>query len=536
MASTTSLAPKAFGTGHLPKPPKGKIPDRAQRVIDFCELMPAPGGIYAGQKIELLRWQRRFLRDLYGPTDKRGNRRVRRAILSVGRRQGKTLLCALLVLVHLIGPERKPNGSIYLAANDAEQARTAYKMACDIIRMVPRLSKVCRIIESANRIKNERDNIEVKAISAAPNTKLGQGPDLIIYDEAGNSKTRELYEVLQTSLASQAEPLMILPSTQAATDSHWFSELVDYGIQVNAGNVKDPSFLLHLYTADPDLDPFTEKAWRQAQPALGYNVDLEEVRGQAKRARDMPSGEPAFRNFQLNQRVQTQSPLITPGVWKACGGAIDLDVFRRGPVYGGLDLSQRQDLTALVLVAKDDAGRAHALTYAWTPHDTLLEREHTDRAPYTAWVNQGTLQAVPGSSIGYDFVAADIARIAGEFPIETIRADRWRVDELQRELDQIGASIPLVKHGQGYKDMSPAVDKLEHVALERILIHGDNPVLTSCVANCVADTDAAGNRKPAKNKSLGRIDAVVALMMALEAMRSDQVERSYTAEHGVMVI
>ena len=526
----------AWGDGHLPKAPRGRTPARAQRVIDFCQMLPAPAGMKAGQPIKLLPWQKKFLRDVYGPAHKDGRRKVRRAILSVGRRQGKTLVCGLLVLVHLIGPERRPDGMIYLAANDGEQARTAYRMAVTIIRKTPKLAKRLRIIESVNEIKYDRENITVKAITAAPNTKLGQGPDLIIYDEAGNAKTRELYDVLQTSLSSQAEPLMVMPSTQAATDDHWFSELVDYGIQINSGNVDDESFLLHLYSADPDIDPFTEEAWRQAQPSLGYNVDLQEVAGQAMRAKALPSGEPRFRNLMLNQRVQTEAPLLSPSVWKAGAAAVDNEVFRRGPVYGGLDLSARQDLTALVLAAEDDDGRVHVRCWAWTPEATLLQREHTDRAPYTAWTQQGHLTAVPGATIGYDFVAHDLAELAAAFPIAEIRFDRWRITELQAELDRIGADVPLVEHGQGYKDMSPAIEALEHVALAGALVHGGNPVLTRCVSNCVADTDPAGNRKPAKNKSYGRIDAAVAMMMALYSLRNADDAVGFVEEHGIMVI
>ena len=525
-----------FGEGHLPPEPTGEMPARVKRVIDFCELLPAPGGIYAGKKIKLLDWQKRFLTDVYGSQHEDGRRKVRRAILSVGRRQGKTLVCALLVLIHLIGPERKHDSTIYLAANDGEQARTAYKMAVTIARKTPVLLKRLRIIPSVNEIKNDKDNVTVKAITAAPSTKLGQGPDLIIYDEAGNARTRELYDVLQTSLSSQAEPLMVMPSTQAATDDHWFSELIDYGIQVNIGNVNDPSFLVHLYSADPEADPFDEATWRQAQPSLGFNVDLEEVRGQAERAKAMPSSEPRFKNLLLNMRIQTEAPLISPAVWKAGDAPVDLEVFRRGPVYGGLDLSQRQDLTSLVLVAEDDNGCVHVLCWAWSPADTLLQREHTDRAPYTAWAQQGYLTTVPGPTIGYDFVARDLAEIAAMYPIQEVRFDRWRIAELQAELERIGADLPLAEHGQGYKDMSPAVEALEHVALAGQLVHGGNPVLTRCISNCVVDTDPANNRKPAKNRSYGRIDAAAALMMALYALRNADDGTGFVEEYGIMVI
>jgi len=98
--------------------------------------------------------------------------------------------------------------------------------------------------------------------------------------------------------------------------------------------------------------------------------------------------------------------------------------------------------------------------------------------------------------------------------------DRWRINDFTRELDTIGVQLPMQPFGQGFKDMAPAVDKLERLVVDHKLAHGDNPVLNMCAANAIAERDPAGNRKLNKAKSIGRIDGLVALAMALgsEAM------------------
>ena len=47
-------------------------------------------------------------------------------------------------------------------------------------------------------------------------------------------------------------------------------------------------------------------------------------------------------------------------------------------MYGGLDLSARLDLTALVLAAEDDERRIHLKPLAWTPEKTLMTRTQRD--------------------------------------------------------------------------------------------------------------------------------------------------------------
>jgi phage terminase large subunit-like protein len=246
----------------------------------------------------------------------------------------------------------------------------------------------------------------------------------------------------------------------------------------------------------------------------------------------MPAREAAYRNLVLNQRINAHSPFIARGVWETCAGAVDDDVFRSRPVFAGLDLSGRNDLTALLLVAQDDAGTWHVRTEFWTPEVGLEERARRDRAPYDLWVRQGFLRATPGASVDFGFVAQFLAELGSEYELRCIGFDRWRMDYLTAEMNKLGVpysvlnkvevppeglpeGLVLVKHGQGFQDMPPALDALEAELLNGRLRHGGHPVLTWCAANAVAERNAAGERKLEKAKSTGRIDGIVALAMAM---------------------
>jgi phage terminase large subunit-like protein len=255
---------------------------------------------------------------------------------------------------------------------------------------------------------------------------------------------------------------------------------------------------------------------KAANPALGDFLNEREVREQAEAARRMPARESAYRNLVLNQRVNQLNPLISPSVWKGCGNAPQEEAFRNSKIRIGLDLSARHDLTALVYRATC-GGVHHVRAEFFVPADGLVDRSVRDRVPYDVWAQQGLITTTPGASVDYEYVARRLCELCDDYDVEAIAFDRWRIDVLKAELTRLNVELPLIPHGQGYKDMSPAIETLEGELLNGRIRHGMNPVLTMCAANAVADSDPAGNRKLNKAKSTGRIDGMVALAMAIGA-------------------
>lgn len=496
--------------------PKEDWHTRAGEVIAFCHCLRVPAGKQLGKPLRLRPLQLEFVRAVYNPPREDGKRRIRQAYLSIARRNGKSMLAAALVLTHLVGPERKANSMLLSAANDHFQARVVYKAVTDMLAAQPDILANVKVLESTYRVVANKTNSVYMAISAEARTKLGVGPDVIIFDELGNAKNRDLYDVLISSQGSQDEPLFMAISTQAPNDEHFFSQLLDYAVGATRGEIPDPTVVGHVYATPTDCALDDPEGWKLSNPGLGDYRDLEEMSQAAAKAIHLPSFEATFRNLYLNQRVSAHAALFTPLVWDACREPPELEVFQHGPVFGGLDLSARVDLTALVLVARDANGQVHVLLRAWTPADTLEQRQHRDRAPYREWVQAGLLIAVPGSAIDLEYVAHEIASICGDWPVTGIAFDRWRIDLLAKEFSRIGANhVPLVEHGQGYKDMSPAIDSLEELVLGQRLRHGGHPVLRWAVANTQTVLDPAANRKLDKAKSTGRIDPATALTMAV---------------------
>ena len=331
---------------------------------------------------------------------------------------------------------------------------------------------------------------------------------LVILDELGQVRGphSDFVDSLVTAQGAHAEPLLLVISTQAATDAGLLSVWLD-----DAMRAKDPRTVVHLFTAPAGCELLDEDAWRAANPSLGDFRSLDDLREQALQAQRMPSMENAFRNLLLNQRVSTDAPFVSPDVWKANGA--EPEPFD-GPVFGGLDLSARNDLTALVLVGK--VGQTWQVRPCfWTPQTGLADRARRDRSPYTEWARQGLLRTTPGASVDYAHVAAEIAELLADLDVQAIAFDRWRMDVMQSELDRLGVRLPLVPFGQGFKDMAPALDTLEAELLQGRIAHDMHPVLSLCAANATTTKDPAGNRKLDKMRSTGRIDGLVALAMAM---------------------
>lgn len=485
--------------------PKKKTETRGERACRFIEtLCLTPEGEHVGKPMKLADFQRKFILDIYdNPCG------TRRALLSIARKNGKSGLLSALLLCHIIGPERVLNSQIVSGARSRDQAALIFHLAEKMLRLQPKFEGLYRVVPSSKRIIGLKANVEYRALSADGTTAHGLSPVLAILDEVGQVRGSQddFIDAITTSQGAHKSPLLVALSTQAANDNDLFSIWID-----DAKRSKDPKIILHLYEADKNADVLDEKAWYAANPALGLFRSLEDVREQAKQAARMPSAENTFRNLILNQRVSTFTPFISKNVWDSCGGKV-LD-FGNSPVYAGLDLSARTDLTALVLTSQIN-GVWHTVPYFWTPESGLSDRAKRDRQPYDVWVKQGYMATTPGATVDYEYIAQDISHIFSQLNIQQIAYDRWRIDILRKELTNIGVELPLIEFGQGFKDMSPAIDALESELLNGRIAHGNHPVLTMCAANAMITKDTAGNRKLDKHKATGRIDGIVAMAMAL---------------------
>jgi len=491
---------------------------RSARIIAWIEKhCLIPEGKDVGKPVRLREWQKAEIRKIYdNPAG------TRRAILSFGRKNGKTALAALLLLVHLCGPESKPNSQLYSAAQSRDQAAILFALAAKVVRMSPTLNEYVGIRDTAKQLYCDERGTIYRALSADATTAYGLSPVFAVHDELGQVRgpRSELYEAIETGASAHESPLSVVISTQAPTESDLLSILIDDAIQAH-----DPRVVVSLYTSDTESDPFSEETIRQANPAFGDFQNAREVLAMAEDARRMPSREAEYRNLILNQRVEAVSAFVTRSIWEQNNAKPT----SWGVVYGGLDLSETNDLTALVLVSPDN-GNFNVRSHFWLPGEGLEERSRLDRVPYDVWAKEGHLNLTPGRSVEYEYVAQFIAQLFQREDIRKLAFDRWNMRHLRPWLVKAGLPESLIDErfvdfGQGFQSMSPALRNLESLLLGAKLRHGQQPILTMCAANAVVRSDEAGSRKLDKKRSRGRIDGMVALTMACAVASEDSHER-----------
>lgn len=483
-----------------------KLSARARRNLKWIEThLKVPEGRFVGKPVKLSPAQREWLEMIYGSA-------TRTFICSLPRKNGKTSFSAMLLLLHLVGPEAVRNGQLFSAAQSRDQAAILFSLAAKMVRMSEDLSQYVAVKDSAKQLICQDLGTVYKALSADASTALGLSPTLVIHDELGQVKGPrfDLYESLETAAAAQAEPLSIVISTQASTDADLLSLLID---DAKAG--ADPKVKYVLYSVAPDADVFDKQVLAAAQPNW-HLMNHAEVYRQQDEAKRMPSREAAFRNFIANQRVESKNPFVTQQVW-ADNAAIP-DSLDGKRIFGGLDLSSVSDLTALVLVSDD----GDVVPTFWLPGEGLMEKSKNDRVPYDLWHQQGWLETTPGRSIEYEFVAEYLRGVFDRCDVVALAFDRYNMKHLRPWLERAGFTAAelekFVDFGQGFISMSPALRELETRLLSKKLRHGNHPVLEMCARNAVTVQDPAENRKFVKAKASGRIDGMVALAMAVGVM------------------
>lgn len=489
---------------------------KARRTVEFINCLKHTKGRWRGQPFELLPWQEKIIRDVFGTVKENGYRQYNTAYVEIPKKNGKSELAAGVALYMTCG-DNEWGAEVYGCASDRQQASIVFDVAVDMVDQCPALKKRIKPVMSVKRLVYQPTNSFYQVLSAEAYTKHGLNVHAVIFDELHAQPNRELFDVMtKGSGDARTQPLFFLITT-AGNDRHSVCfEQHQKAEDIIFGRKIDRTFYPVIYGAADGADWTSEEVWRQANPSLGHTIDIEKVRNAYLSARDNPAEENLFRQLRLNQWVKQSTRWMQMEKWDACGFPVDEGELLGRECYGGLDLSSTTDITALVLVfpprAEDE--RYVLLPYFWIPEENMRLRVRRDHVPYDVWEQQGFLKTTEGNVIHYGFIEKFIDELGTRYNIREIAFDRWEAIQMVQNLEGLGFTV--VPFGQGYKDMSPPSKELMKLTLERKLAHGGHPVLRWMMDNIFVRTDPAGNIKPDKEKSTEKIDGAVATVMALD--------------------
>lgn len=444
---------------------------------------------------------------------------------------------AAAIALYLLYADNEPSAEVYGAACDRNQASIVFDVARQMVEMSPALMRRSKIRSAGKRIINYRNAGFYQVLSAETGTKHGLNVSGLVFDEIHAQPNRKLYDVLtKGSGDAREQPLFFIITTAGNDKNSICYELHAKALDLMQGRKKDSTFYPVVYGLEADEDWTDEANWYKANPSLRHTIKIERVREAYQNAIENPAEENVFKQLRLNIWTSASIRWIPEQVYDKGNLPIDLDSLRGRMCYGGLDLSSTSDITALVLAfpPRRDDEKYILLPFFWLPEDTLELRCRRDHVLYDVWQKQGFIQTTEGNVIHYGFIEKFIEHLGETYNIREIAYDRWNATQMVQNLEDMG--VTMVPFGQGFKDMSPPSKELFKLLMEGNIIHGGNPVLKWMAGNVVMRQDPAGNIKPDKEKSVEKIDGIVASIMALDrCIRNGAGCSSVYDERGVIV-
>lgn len=507
---------------------------KADRAVTFINNLSHTKGKWAGKRFDLLPWQEQIVRDLFGIVKEDGNRQFLTAYIEIPKKNGKSELAAAIAL-YLLYADNEASSEVYGAACD-HQASIVFDVAKQMVQMSRPLEKRSKIMGATKRIVNYSNAGFYQVLSAETGTKHGLNVSGLVFDEIHAQPNRHLYDVLTKGSGDAREQPLFFIITTAGTDRNSICyELHTKALDILNGRKKDASFYPVVYGLSDEDDWNDEANWLKANPSLGHTIGLDRVREAYQQALDNPAEENVFKQLRLNMWTSSSVAWIPEHVYAKGNDPIQYDSLKGRSCYAGLDLSSTSDITAFVLVfpPRFEEENYIVLPFFWLPEDTLELRCRRDHVLYDVWERQGYIKTTEGNVVHYGFIEKFIEDLSEIYHIKEIAYDRWNATQMVQNLEGMG--LTMVPFGQGYKDMSPPSKELYKLMMEGKIQHGGHPVLKWMGQNVVMRQDPAGNIKPDKEKSVEKIDGIVALIMGLDrCIRHQTDEGSVYDERGIL--
>lgn len=527
----------------------------------FPAVLTVTEGIAEGKPFDLLPWHGFVVASLFGWKRDDGLRRFRMAWLETGKGQAKSPLMAGLG-IDMMGFAGKERSEVYAIAGDKDQANVLFKDAVAMCRanLPDRDEDEFESLESRSDVvirgtgdhawKIEHPATSSKFMSMASVDSIsGPRPYAVLADEIHEFKTAYALQIWKAAIDKMSgDPLMMLGTNTPAINQIVGTEYSELFQKVITGQAEDDSlfgFIARVDEKDRETVFDNEAVWQKALPALGVTYPIDNVRKRVNTARLMLSEALSTKRLYFGIPVGTDGFWTTQEAWESCQGEVDEADMLGSPCWLSLDLSKKNDLTALSACWRKDL-KLYVKTWYFTTKAGIHDRARDDNAPYDKWADDPavTLEAVPGATIDYEFVGARVkALIDAGHDVRFLTFDPAKIGDFIDACDRIdfpvwkfegpdepqGDGLMLVSHGQGTRIvfreralcMPKSIEQLEDAILDGAIVIDKSPVTTMCASNAIIVSDAMNNRAFDKKRSRGRIDGMVSIVQSVGAANAE---------------
>ena len=530
---------------------------RGDRVVFFfAEVLVHTKGLYAGRAFVLEDWQEfEIIRPLFGEVIwdaalRTYVRRYRVAWIVVGRKNGKSDLAAGVVLYLLVGDDEE-SAEVYGAAKDTKQAGKVGEVVESMRKRSALLNGDrggrLKFNRNSRRTTDEQTNSYFEVITADALGELGHNPHGSYIDEVLSQADAGLYNALRTAMGTRHQPLMVMITTETNDPAGFGANEIDEAERTEEDPSRAPHVFTYirkapkndeelerihrLYVGDRDLpvstDPWDERNWHWPNPALRSFKRIGSMREEATEARNDPTKENPFRQYQLNQRQQQVTRWMPLHLWDASAGLVVEEKLKGRRCFAGLDLASTTDLAAWVLLFPPlvDGDPFDVLWRFWTPEAQIPFLDKHTAGMASVWQREGKLLVTPGDWIDYEgSIHPQIARDRADFRIANVGYDQKEATATAQFMQGLGLAIEPVFQGYG---LSGALKELMRLVKAEAFRHGGHPVARWNADSAEVrrdDQERIKLVKPDRNAAGKRVDGIAAAGNAIHVMQAAEAE------------
>lgn len=483
----------------------------AEKVCKFVQFFPHTKGKWAakGEKLRLEPWQCFFLACVFGWKRRKDNqRRFRRALLWVPRKNGKSALAAAVGL-YMLAADGEYGAEVYSGATSEKQAWEVFRPARLMAGKTDDYKSYFGVSVNASNICITDNGARFEPVIGKPGD--GSSPHCAIIDEYHEHKDDSMVDTMETGMGAREQPLLLMITTAGDNMSGpCYQMQVDAQKMLEGVTHDDLTFAL-IYGIDPTDDWASIETAKKANPNYGVSVSADFLEARLADAKNNSRKQSTYKTKHLNVWVGARDAFFNVGRWQECTETgLSIDQFAGRPCYLGLDLASKVDIAALEILFPLDNGDYARFGRYYLP-ETAVENGANEH--YAGWMRDGRMVITDGEIIDFGRIKEDILDISARFQVVECAYDPFQATMLVTEL--MGQGVPVVEMRPTVLNFSEPMKTLDGLIRSRRIRHDGDPVMTWMVSNVVAREDAKDNVFPRKDRPENKIDGVVALLMAL---------------------
>ena len=458
-------------------------------------------------------------------------RRYELSILLIARKNGKTLLTALILMLLMLMCD--PYAETYSVAPDRELSGQVYKEFQKLLANSPKMSKYFKILRS--EIRCTANHCVYKPLACSDNRLDGRLATVWVGDEVGALKNSYPLEAMQSSQITLEEKFGIIISTAYESLDNPMTENVNYAKKVLDKVVNDDTTFALIYEPDDYNEWMTDNALYQANPlAIEIDAVFKNISDKRKKAIEMPSALTNFKTKHMNIFLDGDELEVY----------IPLDVIRKGKiepnsydwkgkeVYIGVDLSQSNDNTAVAMVTYDRELEKYVIkSWVFYPANKEDEKIQREKVPYDRYAKQGLCFPCGANNIDYKFVEDFVLNIENKFGVKIISITYDRYNAISSVQKWEDAGYTMIEQKQHSQYLHLGTKKFREVATDYRVLYENNMLFEINLTNAMLDRDTNLNMYINKKKSNGKIDIIDAIINCFCSIEADSVETTSVYEN-----